>query len=652
MNRVSFFLRERMLHKDIYRFIFCFFITLIQYLCFFFILRELNYGYFISLFGINFLCLFIKIPNIFLYSYLLIYTVVLFFGTIFLKFGRAFNSSDVCAFLDSEIIESISFIIEYKYCLLIFIPIIIIIYISKYFKSEFRKIYLIITLCIFINPYNKIVHIIYEGFDSRSNELKNFYSKREFVKRDLDSVDFKMNNNNNTIVVIIGESANRNYMSSFGYSGSVTTPELDKTEWVKFPFAVSYDTMTSSCVPASLSYANSYNNKKITESFSIVDVLNKLDADTYWISNQSKYGSPLIRILGDSCKKTVFMNSNIAIKDLSKLDYSSINDGNIPEVFSRYFINRNKNKTNIFFIHLYGSHFPYSLRYTDDYKKNNHNTIEEYISSIMFTDMILSKIRHTVDQEEKSPCAIIYYSDHGEDVGKPRSLKVEDFNHNMVEIPFAIYFSNKFKIDNNEKIINIEKNKNNIFTNDLIYNTITGLLNITKDHTEDDIYDISCDKFNIKNPLTLHKKIIITKDNNNLQYKEKNINNIILNRKYYFSDEENIKWIGFSDAEKNFRWSNNKECKIQFLNSTAQDCQIKLHFSTLGTQNIKIKINESVIFNDKYSGEKILSSDNVTLIQGINTISFKIPDAHQPDTEDKRLLGIALYDIIFKQITK
>lgn len=150
----------------------------------------------------------------------------------------------------------------------------------------------------------------------------------------------------------------------------------------------------------------------------------------------------------------------------------------------------------------------------------------------------------------------------------------------------------------------------------------------------------------------MHKKIIITKDNNNLQYKEKIINNIILNRKYYFSDEENIKWIGFSDAEKNFRWSNNKECKIQFFNSTAQDCQINLHFSTLGTQNIKIKINESVIFNDKYSGEKILSSDNVTLIQGINTISFKIPDAHQPDTEDKRLLGIALYDIIFKQITK
>ena len=155
-----------------------------------------------------------------------------------------------------------------------------------------------------------------------------------------------------------------------------------------------------------MSYANSYNNKNFTNSFSVIDVLNKLGVETYWISNQSKYGSPFIRILGESCKITNFINSDISITDLSKFDYSAINDGNIPELFNQYFINRDKNKTNVFFIHLYGSHFPYRLRYTDEYEKSNHNTIDEYISSIKFTDMVLSKIKNIIKQEKNSEALV------------------------------------------------------------------------------------------------------------------------------------------------------------------------------------------------------------------------------------------------------
>lgn len=41
-------------------------------------------------------------------------------------------------------------------------------------------------------------------------------------------------------------------------------------------------------------------------------------------------------------RKNIFINSNIAIKDRVKLDYSSINNIIIPEVFNQYFIDRDK----------------------------------------------------------------------------------------------------------------------------------------------------------------------------------------------------------------------------------------------------------------------------------------------------------------------
>lgn len=513
--------KTSLFRKDIYGIILCFFITLLQYVCFYALLREHRCLHFISLFGIIFLCFFVKIPNTIKYFYFTIYTIILFFGFVFFNFGRAFTLYDVCAFLDSDIIESLSFFIEYKYCLFILILVGTFIYMSKPFEYKFKKSYTLIAICLFITPYNNICYIIYKGNKLRNHELNRFYSDREDAKRYLESIDFKINNKNYNIIVVIGESANRNYMSSFGYSNSVTTPELDRAEWIKFPFAVSYDTMTSSCVPISLSYANSYNNKNFTNSFSVIDVLNKLGVETYWISNQSKYGSPFIRILGESCKITNFINSDISITDLSKFDYSAINDGNIPELFNQYFINRDKNKTNVFFIHLYGSHFPYRLRYTDEYEKSNHNTIDEYISSIKFTDMVLSKIKNIIKQEKNSPCVIIYYSDHGEDIGKPRSLNIKDFNRNMVEIPFAVYLSDKFKIIHREKFKNIEKNKNNIFTNDLIYNVILDSLDVTTSHTHNNIYNIFCNEFYINKPLTLHREINILKQNNKLIYIKK-----------------------------------------------------------------------------------------------------------------------------------
>ena len=55
--------KTSLFRKDIYGIILCFFITLLQYVCFYALLREHSCLHFISLFGIIFLCFFVKIPN-------------------------------------------------------------------------------------------------------------------------------------------------------------------------------------------------------------------------------------------------------------------------------------------------------------------------------------------------------------------------------------------------------------------------------------------------------------------------------------------------------------------------------------------------------------------------------------------------------------
>ena len=79
---------------------------------------------------------------------------------------------------------------------------------------------------------------------------------------------------------------------------------------------------------------------------------------------------------------------------------------------------------------------------------------------------------------------IIYFSDHGEDVRFGNKHIPGKFNMSMAKIPLIIYFSEEYKKENTQLYNNFLNNRQKYFTNDLMYDTMIGFLNIETKYSE------------------------------------------------------------------------------------------------------------------------------------------------------------------------
>lgn len=52
------------------------------------------------------------------------------------------------------------------------------------------------------------------------------------------------------------------------------------------------------------------------------------------------------------------------------------------------------------------------------------------------------------------------------------------FSVSMIEIPFFIYFSDNFIMQNGDIFANLKANENSFFTNDLIFDMMSGILGL------------------------------------------------------------------------------------------------------------------------------------------------------------------------------
>ena len=71
--------------------------------------------------------------------------------------------------------------------------------------------------------------------------------------------------------------------------------------------------------------------------------------------------------------------------------------------------------------------------------------------------------------------AMIYFSDHGENLQISHNPDV--FSFDMVRIPMFIYLSPEYKKIFPERADNLIRNRGRYFTNDMIYDTVCGIIN-------------------------------------------------------------------------------------------------------------------------------------------------------------------------------
>lgn len=257
-------------------------------------------------------------------------------------------------------------------------------------------------------------------------------------------------------VLIIGESARRDYMSTYGFN-LPTTPFLDKTTGYINAGYVSSAPATYHSLLNSLHFKSKRKGKK-DYSYNIITLAKMAGIKTFWLSNQGSIGKydTLTSRLGISAdfhyftKKGGFSTNNT--DDMKLLD----------ELKIRFKEKTYSNNVRLFVIHLMGSHRNFCQRLKEEEKKLEfiNESLSCYVNTILKTDKFIEETV-TLLKEQNEPYSLIYFSDHGlshthKEDKKEVDLDFGDKYKQNFDVPF-------FKISSDDKVREVVNLKRSAF---------------------------------------------------------------------------------------------------------------------------------------------------------------------------------------------
>lgn len=310
-----------------------------------------------------------------------------------------------------------------------------------------------------------------------------------------------------TVILVIGESANRDHMKAFNKTYPVeTTPWLSQHPdgFFLYPNAYSNYPNTIKALSMYLTSMNQYNGQSMQDAVTLVDVAKKAGYTVYWLSNQSKMGA--------------YDNANSIVAN--RADYArwtNIETGDDAQLLTLLKAIP-ASRQNLIIIHLMGSHALYKARVPETLQlppaTGLSETEQDYDRTILYTDEILQKI-FNYGKENLNLDAMMYCSDHGEDMKYGHSAA--SFTFPMVRIPLWIYLSETYRNQYPDMASTLASHESSVFTNDLMFDTISGLLQAPNNYYNAK-YDLSSSAYNLTwdAARTLHGKVRIPKGANSL----------------------------------------------------------------------------------------------------------------------------------------
>lgn len=476
----------------------------------------------------------------------------------------------------SEALEYISVNMSYFKLVLAIIGLFIVgcfvFYTSKFSfnrKNNFSKRTYIFVLLLFLAnclltvwsvSNTRLAHIFFET----SSTLKSFaeYQKilesRQNMKIDNKELLEKLKNAPDGVyVLVIGESLTRDHMNVYGYNRD-NTPFQSRAildpHYTFFNHVYSCYTQTVQVLTYALTEKNQYNDIRLADAFSIIDLARQAGFKTTWISNQSRFGiwDTPIGAIGSQCDDQYWINQYIGTGVVTKNYDSAL----VPFLRKVDPMNRRQ----LIVIHLMGSHVSYWDRYPKEFyfwpkdqtKKRTKAEImtDEYDNSVLFNDYVMSQIMKEVTNYIHAD-GVIYFSDHGELVAERPGHNADQFNYTMVHIPFWVYTSDKYQKSQPEIMKRILSRKNTPFTNDKIYDTLMGMMGLKFVHY-DEKYDFFSEKYDedYSDLLTMYGNIWVRNDKEQVG-ENKNILDNEWNNKYphgILGITPNINWNDYPEV--------------------------------------------------------------------------------------------------------
>jgi len=256
-----------------------------------------------------------------------------------------------------------------------------------------------------------------------------------------------------TVVWVIGESTNRNNMSLYGYARQ-TTPRLDA---MRRDLTVLSDVVSSASstvgslmnmlTPASLQQPHDWQTKP-----DVLQLARAAGYKTFWLSNQAA-NDGWVGLVAEQADVLRYINSGEGRGE------NNLDGALLPHVDAALADTAPKK---LVIVHLLGAHPSYDMRYPDDFARFDdledsvatelkaagrsfwvRDQRDEYDNAIRYGDFVLSEIiRRTAAASAGKPAALLFSSDHGQEVGHFRDHAGQSPAENSgYEIPMLLWES-------------------------------------------------------------------------------------------------------------------------------------------------------------------------------------------------------------------
>ena len=338
----------------------------------------------------------------------------------------------------------------------------------------------------FCQPHDTFSYFIYalKGFGVAAHDQERSVSVN--LNMDKNNTIVGIGNDSLNIILVIGESFIKRHAGIYGYSLN-TTPVMReqklKGNLSVFNDVVSPYAYTNKAIHNMLCCNSVSEGERWYDTPYFPGIFKSAGYNVYFWDNQ-KEDSPNI-----AC--SVALNSLLYNSVITQISYTKTNqrsfdyDGQLIENFIKNV--KFRSKLNFIIFHLMGQHTNASDRYphTKDFNRfsskdipnkaeflndSKRQEIAYYDNATYYNDYVLGQIFNFFSKTES---ILVYLSDHGEEIYDYRDSRgrvASGINANLLryqyDIPFFIWYSDKFKQKHMDVVYRIEKSVNRPFTSD------------------------------------------------------------------------------------------------------------------------------------------------------------------------------------------
>ena len=302
----------------------------------------------------------------------------------------------------------------------------------------------------------------------------------------------------NLFVLVIGESQSASHIQAYGYQ-KATTPKL--VERLKEPNHLLFNNVFSSwpqtvqALSYALTNANQYNQVEVSDAYSLIEIARAVGFDTYWLSNQRKYGmyETPITVISSTANHEIWTNGSAKMEGVF-FDEELVN--RLPKV--------DPNKNTLIIIHLMGSHQKYEKRVPKEFRQftGADEVVASYDNSILYTDYVVDEI---YNKAKKNPAfkALVYFSDHGEEPHVVGGHDPVNVTYQMLKVPLFVYLADSYRKNHLNLFESLKSNEHKYFSNDLIFDLMVSLMRIEGVPNFEESLNLSSKKYRLDKASTL-----------------------------------------------------------------------------------------------------------------------------------------------------